>query len=33
MGRGEWSGVVGRLSGREWRLLSDVAELDIRRES
>ena len=32
-GRGECSGVVRRLSGRECRLLSDVAELDIRRLS
>lgn len=32
-GTGERSGVAGRLSGREWRLLSEVAELDMRRES
>ena len=32
-GTGECSGVAWRLSGRDWRLLSEVAELDIRRES
>lgn len=32
-GRGEWEGERARFSGRDWRLLSEVADVDMRRES